>query len=106
LEKPAGGEDVQRELQVLGLPVLEHVAAEGRGEDVAADRQGVVVVRSLLMAEVGVSDQRLSADGGGDSIIADGSEGPHLRRFRVSQGRVVLAWTAPRHRRDRTAPRN
>src|SRR5215212_6854130 len=60
LEQPHGGEDVERELEELRLPVLHHVAAEARGEHVAAERDRVVLVAELLVVEVGVTDQRLA----------------------------------------------
>src|SRR4051812_21732508 len=85
LEEPDGGEDVERELEELGLPVLHHVAAEARREDVAAERDRVVVVAQLVVVEVGVADERLADQRGQEdaaeeqpeAVVAD--EAPHQR---------------------------
>src|SRR3954451_22612556 len=83
LQQPHGGEDVERELEELRLPVLHHVAAEARREDVAAERDRVVLVAELLVVEVGVADERLpdqgdeedAAEEEPEAVVAEGA--PH-----------------------------
>jgi hypothetical protein len=65
LQEPHGHQHEQRELEVLGLPVLHHRVAEVRREDVAAQRDELRVlvvherVRGLFVVVEVVPDDRL-----------------------------------------------
>jgi hypothetical protein len=64
LQEPHRHQDEQRELQVLGLPVLEEGGAEVGGDDVTAERHVRVAVAVLVLVEVGVAGDRLEHDRG------------------------------------------
>src|SRR3954452_23466248 len=70
LSEPHGGQDEQRELQVLRLPVFEHLAAEIRRRHVAAIRDARRLVCRLLVVVSPPARGRLS----GQSEQEDGQE--------------------------------
>ena len=59
LHEPDGGEDEERELEELRLPVLEHGAAELGREHVVAPRDRRGVVRELVGVEGVLAGERL-----------------------------------------------
>src|SRR4029078_5934512 len=63
LHEPHRQQDVERELQVLRLPVLEQRVAEARRREVPPERDRRLVVRGRLVIEVVPAGERLAGDG-------------------------------------------
>src|SRR3954447_19020128 len=63
LNEPHGAEDVERELEELGLPVLHHRLPELRARDVAAERDGRLLVGHGVVVELVVAGDRLRRHG-------------------------------------------
>ena len=64
LQQPHGAEDVERELQVLRLPVLGDVGRELRGRQVAPEGDRVAVVQELVVVEGPVAGDGLAGEAG------------------------------------------
>ena len=62
LQQPDREQDEERELEVLGLPVLEHRRGELGGHHVAAERHVRIPVPGLVLVEVRVAGHRLQHD--------------------------------------------
>src|SRR5215210_3256037 len=89
LHQPDGQQDVQRELQILRLPVLEDGVAEARRHDVAAQRDRRLVVGRRLVVEVLPAGHRLTGEG-------EREEGEEDERQRVRpEGSPHQWWASP-----------
>ena len=88
LDQPDGAEDEQRELQVLGLPVLEHVDAELGRAHIAPQRDRVAVVGELDRVEVGVPDERLRDQRAEKERAESEAEPVRAHRLRGSRDRA------------------
>jgi hypothetical protein len=83
LEQPDGADDVERELQVLRLPVLEHVDAEARRSHITPQADRITVMGGLVGVEVGVADERLH-DERAEESVPNARPRPFSRRKRFT----------------------
>ncbi len=88
LQEPDGGEDEERELEVLGLPVLEHRLPEARRDEVAGVRDGLGAVECGVLVVGPMAGDRLRDQRAGE-------EGEEDERERVVAEPAHQRWASP-----------